>query len=188
MESGNSRRAGAVRTGIMLAVLLLAAAVLITGCAKKGVDAPRKVVLEADNVKTLSEFYSNLKDTVVLYVSGATSPDDFIIELEILKEQYGVIRYIYEKVLEDNPVRTGSYDYTSKSGMDGLEDMWNRISACLDAVYDIAVQGASQDAVSYQYMAHQDGILDAFKLYLEAYYEITGESIFENETGTETEA
>ena len=72
--------------------------------------------------------------------------------------------------------------------MDGLEDMWNRISACLDAVYDIAVQGASQDAVSYQYMAHQDGILDAFKLYLEAYYEITGESIFENETGTETEA
>lgn len=169
---------------ILLSVLVL----LVSGCAKKGTDARAKVVLEADNVKTLSEFYSNMNDTVVLYVSGATAPDDFCIELEVLKEQYDVIRYIYDKDLEDNPVRTGTYDYISKYGMEGLEEMWNRVSACLDSVYDIALQGASQDAVSYQYLAHQDGIVDAFQAYLEAYYEITGENIFEGESETETEA
>ena len=177
------------RMSAIICILVLSVVMAgVSGCAKKGVTADEKIILEADNMKTLSEFYSNLKDTVVLYASGATSPEDFCIELEVLKEQYDVIRYIYDRDLEDNPIRTGTYDYTSKSGMEGLEEMWDKISDCLNSVYDIAVQGASADAVSYQYMAHQDGIIDAFQKYLEAYYQVTGKNIFEEETDTETEA
>lgn len=180
---------GNMRISAMACILVLSLIMTgITGCAKKGVTADQKIVLEADNMKTLSDFYSNMKDTVVLYASGATSLEDFCVELEVLKEQYDVIRYIYDRDLEENPIRTGTYDYASKSGMEGLEEMWDKISDCLNSVYDIALQGASADAVSYQYMAHQEGIIDSFQKYLEAYYEITGEDIFEGETDTETEA
>ena len=184
IRRNNNRRISAVIYVLILSVVMTA----VSGCAKKGVPAGEKIVLEADNMKTLSEFYSNMKDTVVLYASGATSLEDFCIELEVLKEQYDVIRYIYDKDLEENPIRTGTYDYASKAGMEGLDEMWDKIRACLDSVYEIALQGASPDAVSYQYMAHQEGIVDSFQKYLEAYYEITGENIFEGETDTETEA
>lgn len=153
---------------------VLAILFLFCGCSAKGISGDDWILMQHDTISELQTFSEEMDDVYTLYIIGSISSDDFLTELDVLQQEYQIMKAAYDQDKENNPILPEDCSYAAQKGMDALDSIWETLWDALNcAVQDDTL--LSVEEISYSYMAYQQELYETTLDYLTSYLIISGQ-------------
>ena len=149
--------------------VVLVVSTLFTGCAAKGITGNEWVMMQESSMSDLETFTNSMDDVFSLYFMGAISDEDFVQEVNILKQEYLLLEADYQQLKEENLILPESYSYAAQKGIAGIENAREIIGEILDSAVDEEGNLISPEELSYIYMSYQQELIDSLTDYVTAY-------------------
>jgi hypothetical protein len=143
---------------------------LFCGCAKEDdyITGNEWLLVQKQSLSDLEAYTSGMDEVFSLYIVGGITENDFVAELDLLKQQYEILKKFRSELKVANPVKEGSHSYVSKRGTDALDDYYDTIGELLDYAVNDSGKPLSPDELSYGYMAYQQTLSTSLSEYVTA--------------------
>ena len=160
------------------AALLLAMIMLLVGagCRKQQNTISGSQWLYIQHIECfpdLEAYAGGLDEVVSLYIAGAITETDYLVELRILEQQNSILQQRYDNIKQTYPVREGSHTYVSKRGTEGVETCYHIMDDLVTNLKDASGAPLSRDETAYVYLAYKQELNQALAEYLTAIMFVT---------------
>lgn len=156
---------------IAVVVLVLAFIVVaVCGCSSQDnyVTGNEWLLIQKQSLQDLESYTSGMDEVFALYIVGGISDNDFLSEVELLKQQYKILKQFRVELKTAHPVKEGSHSYVSKRGTDALENYYRTIGEILDYAITDDGKPRSADELAYGYLAFQQTLSTSLAEYITA--------------------
>lgn len=140
---------------ITLACVMLLAT--FAGCGKKTktITGNEWLIKQQECFDDLEAFASGMDEVYALYFTQSITAEDFLVELNLLKQQYKLLNAYYEEMKKENPIEPETHSFLSKKGTEAIENLYKCLGEILDTSVDSAGVPLPADQLTYQYLAYQ---------------------------------
>lgn len=149
----------------------------------KKIKANEWFMQQTDYLNNILNFLDSMDTVYTLYLSGNMSKKDFVTYHDLLDKQYSIMENEYETWEDENPIKTGSQSFISKSGLEAIKNIRNEIKKCLD---DTVKNEEPLDYYNlmYTYMAHNENLNNYFCEYTVCFRWLIESDTFEQDYET----
>lgn len=163
---------------LLLLLVVIITIIVVVFCSQSRKKDGNEFFGEQNTImNTLTSFMEQMDNVYALYITGTMSSDDFLTQRQNLMIAYNLIQVDYDNYLAKNPVKTGSYSYVSRRGMNAIQSLRQNIQNLLDNTVDEIGQPLNRNEMAYIYMVYQECINEdlceyavAFRWLVEADY------------------
>lgn len=141
---------------------------LFSGCNEKRITGNEWLVKQETCLDDLKAYAGGMDEVYTLYLTGAITQDDFLMEYRLLKAQYISLNQFYEELKKENPVKEGSHSYVSKRGTEGIENCYSVLGKVLTDTLDNSGKPKPANELAYVYLAYKQELTTALSEYVTA--------------------
>lgn len=123
--------------------------------------------MQEEYIDEMETYADNMDDIFALYLSGTISSEDFLNHLTVLSNELKVMKAVYEDAKNDNPVRTGTHTYSSKTGCEAVERNYETFEKIINMAA-LEENYSDVNTLGYKYLAYQQEIVDNLADYMGA--------------------